>query len=290
MPPADAIAVAPATFNTINKWAAGFTDTLALGILCEAHGLGIPTAVLPYVNSALAAHPAYRRSMDVLRDMGVFISSCEPHSAEEWRRCGSLPVGGSAGPARPCDARWSVISVVVTLRGGPLAVVVGRSRGCCVITAMRVDLDARQIQDLVDVRMERQSLLARADVPKLWAVIDEAALRRIESRPAVLREQLEHLLNVEPRTNVILQLLQRLQLLPFEAGFHSSLYGSFMLMGFPEPNPDVVWVENLTNSVYFEGSDDVGRHTEVFDYLRATALGPPETRSRIKYMLKELQE
>lgn len=56
LPPADAIAVAPATFNTINKWAAGISDTLALGILCEAYGLGIPVAVQPYVNSAQAAH------------------------------------------------------------------------------------------------------------------------------------------------------------------------------------------------------------------------------------------
>lgn len=54
LPPADAIAVAPATFNTINKWAAGTADTLALGILAEAYGLGIPTAALPYVNSAMA--------------------------------------------------------------------------------------------------------------------------------------------------------------------------------------------------------------------------------------------
>ncbi|MFF8918242.1 DUF5753 domain-containing protein [Streptomyces sp. NPDC015032] len=151
-----------------------------------------------------------------------------------------------------------------------------------VITAMRIDLDAKQIQDLVDVRMKRQSLLVRDDAPKLWAVIDEAAFRRIESKPAVLNEQLEHLLDVEPRTNITLQLLR------FDAGFHPGLYGSFMLMGFPEPNPDVVWVENLTNSVYFEGSDDVGRYTEVFDHLRATDLGPPETRSRIKDMLKEL--
>lgn len=49
LPPADAIAVAPATFNTINKWAAGVSDTLVVGILCEAYGLGIPTAVLPYL-------------------------------------------------------------------------------------------------------------------------------------------------------------------------------------------------------------------------------------------------
>ncbi|MET8411893.1 helix-turn-helix transcriptional regulator [Streptomyces sp. NPDC005195] len=151
-----------------------------------------------------------------------------------------------------------------------------------VITAMRVDLDAKQVEALVDVRMNRQTLLVHDDAPKLWAVIDEAAFRRIESRPTVLKEQLEHLLDAEPRTNITLQLL------PFAAGFHPGLYGSFMLMGFPEPNPDVVWVENLTNSVYFEGSDDVGRYTEVFDHLRATALGPPETRSRIKSMLKEL--
>ncbi|MER7986278.1 flavoprotein [Streptomyces noursei] len=79
LPPADAIAVAPATFNTINKWAAGISDTLAVGILCEAYGFGIPTAVLPCLNSAQAAHPAYGRSLARLREMGVLISSYEPH-------------------------------------------------------------------------------------------------------------------------------------------------------------------------------------------------------------------
>ncbi|MCZ1009872.1 flavoprotein [Streptomyces lydicus] len=79
LPPADAIAVAPATFNTINKWAAGISDTLAVGILCEAYGLGIPTAVLPYLNTAQAAHPAYRQSLDRLRAMGVLIGSYDPH-------------------------------------------------------------------------------------------------------------------------------------------------------------------------------------------------------------------
>ncbi|MFD4863986.1 flavoprotein [Streptomyces sp. NPDC058412] len=78
-PRADAIAVAPATFNTVNKWAAGFADNLALGILCEAPGMGIPTVVLPYVNTALAAHHAYRRSVDELREMGVMFGSYMPH-------------------------------------------------------------------------------------------------------------------------------------------------------------------------------------------------------------------
>ena len=59
--------------------AAGISDTLALGILCEAYGMGIPTAVLPYVNAAQAAHPAYRQSLERLREMGVLIGSYEPH-------------------------------------------------------------------------------------------------------------------------------------------------------------------------------------------------------------------
>ncbi|MFG2824079.1 flavoprotein [Kitasatospora sp. NPDC048365] len=71
LPPPDAIAVAPATFNTVNKWAAGIADTLALAILCEAYGLGVPTAVHPRVNAALAAHPAYRAAVERLSGMGV---------------------------------------------------------------------------------------------------------------------------------------------------------------------------------------------------------------------------
>ncbi|MFE9850618.1 flavoprotein [Streptomyces sp. NPDC005576] len=79
LPAPDAIAVVPATFNTINKWAAGISDTLALGILCESYGLGIPTAALPYVNSAQAAHPAYAESLRKLRAMGILIGSYDPH-------------------------------------------------------------------------------------------------------------------------------------------------------------------------------------------------------------------
>ncbi|MFE6481779.1 flavoprotein [Streptomyces sp. NPDC057757] len=79
LPPADAIAVAPATFNTVNKWAAGISDTLALGILCEAYGMEIPTAVVPYLNAAQAAHPAYQQSLERLRGMGVLIGSYDPH-------------------------------------------------------------------------------------------------------------------------------------------------------------------------------------------------------------------
>ncbi|WP_406431709.1 flavoprotein [Streptomyces sp. NBC_00631] len=70
-PAPDAVVVAPATFNTVNKWAAGLADTLAVGTLCEALGLGVPIAVLPCVADALAAHPAYQESLTRLRALGV---------------------------------------------------------------------------------------------------------------------------------------------------------------------------------------------------------------------------
>ncbi|GHD88334.1 flavoprotein [Streptomyces naganishii] len=79
-PPPDAVVVAPATFNTVNKWAAGTADTLALATLCESYGLGVPVAVLPCVGGALAAHPAYQESLARLRGMGVRFG--EPYTAE----------------------------------------------------------------------------------------------------------------------------------------------------------------------------------------------------------------
>ena len=58
LPEADAMIVAPATVNTVNKWAAGITDTLVLGLLVEGYGYGVPTAVVPYTNKVMALHPA----------------------------------------------------------------------------------------------------------------------------------------------------------------------------------------------------------------------------------------
>jgi phosphopantothenoylcysteine synthetase/decarboxylase len=73
LPPAAAFAAVPATFNTINKWAAGISDTLALGLLNEAIGLGLPIVAVPWPNAALARHPAFDRSISTLRDCGITV-------------------------------------------------------------------------------------------------------------------------------------------------------------------------------------------------------------------------
>ena len=71
LPGADAIIVAPATVNTINKWATGICDTLALGILVEAIGKELPIVAVPFTNWAHAAHPAFAENVARLRSWGV---------------------------------------------------------------------------------------------------------------------------------------------------------------------------------------------------------------------------
>ena len=98
LPPPDALAVAPATTNTINKWAAGISDNLALGLMNEAIGLGIPVVAAPYVNAPLARHPAISASIATLRGAGVTIvdlpTDLDPDGFPWTRVLDALPAPG----------------------------------------------------------------------------------------------------------------------------------------------------------------------------------------------------
>lgn len=83
LPAADAVIVAPATFNTINKWACGIADTFAVGLLCELTGLDVPIVAVPLLKNALARHIAFGANLDALRSMGVrvlFDPYAPPHA------------------------------------------------------------------------------------------------------------------------------------------------------------------------------------------------------------------
>jgi phosphopantothenoylcysteine synthetase/decarboxylase len=91
-----AIIVAPATFNTMNQWALGISDTYALGVLAEQTGLGIPIVVIPFVSGALAARPPFERSVKALRAEGVSVllgpGGINPHPVHtEAEHVGSFP-------------------------------------------------------------------------------------------------------------------------------------------------------------------------------------------------------
>jgi len=82
VPEANAIVVAPATFNTINKWVAGITDTVAVGTLCEYLGLDAPIVAAPNVNPPLGRHPTFRANLRRLREWGVRVLFDESASRE----------------------------------------------------------------------------------------------------------------------------------------------------------------------------------------------------------------
>lgn len=90
LPPAEAIIVGGASFNTLNKWALAIADTLALGLLTEGIGLGLPIAALPFVNAAQVAHPAFGRNVELLRSAGVAVllgpGGYEPHAPHQGSR------------------------------------------------------------------------------------------------------------------------------------------------------------------------------------------------------------
>jgi phosphopantothenoylcysteine decarboxylase len=84
LPKADPVLVAPATFNTINKWALGISDNLALGILNEALGLSLPILACPYAKAALTAHPVYGVHVRLLNQAGTrLLSEDAPRTGDE---------------------------------------------------------------------------------------------------------------------------------------------------------------------------------------------------------------
>ncbi|WP_433374860.1 DUF5753 domain-containing protein [Streptosporangium sp. CA-115845] len=124
--------------------------------------------------------------------------------------------------------------------------------------------------------MARQSLLTQAEPLRLWAILDEAAVHRSIGGPEVMRAQLRRLLELADLPNVTIQVL------PFAAGAHSGTSGAFQIMEFPEASdPDVVFLENLTDSLYVEREAEVYRYTVAFDHLRAKAIDPDDSRCLI---------
>jgi phosphopantothenoylcysteine synthetase/decarboxylase len=78
LPDADAIAVAPATFNTVNKFRAGIADNMAVGVLCECLRAGVPIVLAPNVKAVLAEHPAFPASLRELASWGVHVLEQAP--------------------------------------------------------------------------------------------------------------------------------------------------------------------------------------------------------------------
>ena len=131
--------------------------------------------------------------------------------------------------------------------------------------------------------MARQPVATRDDPPKIWAVLDEAALRRRVGGSGLMRLQLEHLLGQAALPNIAIQVI------PFAGGAHPAMGRPFVILVFPERvDTDVVYLEDLTSSLYVEDIAEVDRYNVFFNHLRATALSFDDSAALIASVLKEM--
>jgi hypothetical protein len=134
----------------------------------------------------------------------------------------------------------------------------------------------------VALRMARQALLERSAAPRLWAVVDEAALRRPVGGREVMRAQLERLVEATKLPNVTLQVL------PWSAGAHPAMTGAFSILRFGDQDlPDVVYVEHLTNAQYLDRREDVNQYLHVMDTISVRAASPDQTVDILHRLLQE---
>ncbi|MGW4155608.1 helix-turn-helix domain-containing protein [Micromonospora chersina] len=137
-----------------------------------------------------------------------------------------------------------------------------------------------EVERRVSLRMERQELLRRSDPPQLWAVVDEAALRRPVGGREVMRGQLDALIEASAAPHV------RLQIVPFDAGGHAAAGGAFSILRFGDQDlPDIVYIEQLTSAVYLDRRDDLDHYAGAMDRLCGEAAPPertPELLARIR--------
>lgn len=137
------------------------------------------------------------------------------------------------------------------------------------------------VEKRVQVRLRRQERISADEPLRLWAVVDEAALRRVVGSPLVMREQLERLVEQSQLPHVTVQIL------PFDMGAHPGLNGQYAILEFPDAaDSSVVYIEGVTSDLYLEKPHDVQKYSVMYEHLRAQALNAEQSRQFIADMAK----
>jgi transcriptional regulator with XRE-family HTH domain len=141
---------------------------------------------------------------------------------------------------------------------------------------------SEEIEQRVALRMGRQALLTGPNPTHLWAVLDEAVLRRPAGRPGVMRRQLQQILQAAERPNVTIQVI------PFSAGAHAAAGGPFSILRFAERDlPDVVYLEQLTSALYLDKRETVDHYMAVMERLCLEATPAAATAKIINAILRD---
>jgi transcriptional regulator with XRE-family HTH domain len=130
-------------------------------------------------------------------------------------------------------------------------------------------------------RISRQQILDRDNPPKIWAVLDESALRRVIGGPAVMKAQLLHLIEMCDHPAVTIQVLA------FSAGAHRAMGGPFTILRYTEPDlRDVVYIEQLTSALYLDKQTEVDAYLEVIEEVCLQAEASAKTPGILRAVLE----
>jgi transcriptional regulator with XRE-family HTH domain len=144
--------------------------------------------------------------------------------------------------------------------------------------------EGAEIDRRVSLRLQRQQILTRTESPpRVWAVIDESALRRPLGGRAVMRAQLKHLTELIELPQVTIQVM------PFDRGGHSAAGGSFAILRFADHElPDIVYIEQLTGALYLDRPDETDHYREVMNSLSAEADTPADSARTLARLLETI--
>ncbi len=142
---------------------------------------------------------------------------------------------------------------------------------------------AKEVERRVELRLRRQQILTAANPTRLWAVIDEGALRRPIGGPDVSRAQLRALLDAARLEHITVQVM------PFRVGGHAGEAGAFTILRFPEPElHDIAYLEQLTGAMYLEKDDDMDHYSAAMERLCVQSASPEESVDLISKMIREI--
>ncbi|MEV0618609.1 helix-turn-helix transcriptional regulator [Nonomuraea sp. NPDC050404] len=145
------------------------------------------------------------------------------------------------------------------------------------------DLSKDEVENRVRARLERQALLKRDEPLRLWAVVDEAVIHRRVGGRQVTHDQLAHLLACVEEPNITLQVI------PYDAGAHPGMPGSFCILQYEPGNPDLIYAEGIATDMFLEEESDIVRYTMAFEHLRAIAASPETTGHLLAAAVDELK-
>jgi len=141
----------------------------------------------------------------------------------------------------------------------------------------------QEIEDRVQARIERQQVLTKDNPLKLWAIVDEAALRRLVGGKEVMGTQLRRLVNAVAEPHITLQII------PFNSGAHAGMQGAFVLMDFSDPmDTDLIHIDSMAGDLFLESDADISRYTSIFDNLRAVAPSPDDSTAIVAELANEI--